>query len=202
MLILRVKWNKHLLRDIWVAWWGDTSYRHWVHVCFNIHLQRPRMNRLCGNPDNCFGLVRIFLFFLILSHTHHFLLNSPNTQALNHFTSFTPSQNISNLGVRFLGRSSGSGLIIETSISYHTSIYHMMIFFEPWNEIISDWDMHGNQNLKYQHLKYMIWINIFRNQHLKLIYLKTEFWQLMIRNHRCWIRISKNKMQALHRKTR
>ena len=80
------------------------------------------MNRLCGNPDKCFGLGRIFLFFLILSHTHQFLLNSPYTQALNHFTSFTPLQTNSILGMCFLGRSSSSGLIIETSISYHTTV--------------------------------------------------------------------------------
>ena len=46
-----------------------------VHVYFNIHLQRPKMNWSCGNPDKCFGLVRIFLFFLIMSHSHHLLLN-------------------------------------------------------------------------------------------------------------------------------
>ena len=121
MLILRENWNKYLLRDIWVAWWGDTSCWHWVHVYFNIHLKKTRMNRLCGNPDKWFGLGRIFLFFLILSHTHHFLLNSPYTQALNHVTSFTTFQSNSILGMCFLGRSSGFGLIIETSISYHTT---------------------------------------------------------------------------------
>ena len=80
------------------------------------------MNRLCGNPDKWFVLGRIFLFFLILSHTHHFLLNSPYTQALNHFTSFTSYQTNSIQGMRFLWKSSGSGLFIETSISYHRTI--------------------------------------------------------------------------------
>jgi hypothetical protein len=77
-------------------------------------------------------LVRIFFifyyyyyyyYFLILSHTHRFLLNSPTPKLSIILPHSLPYEKISNLGMCFLGRSSGSGLIMETSKSYHISLY-------------------------------------------------------------------------------